>query len=100
MLPAVDAGGAMTGRQMVSYCLALIPVSLAPVALGVAGPVYLAGAALLGAGFLANAVGFLRSRSNAQARRVLRASLVYLPLLLALLLLEGLSGPFALALNP
>jgi heme o synthase len=100
MLPTVDAGGGMTGRQMVSYCLALIPVSLAPVALGQAGPVYLVGAVLLGLGFLGNALGFVRCRSNAQARRVLRASLVYLPVLLALLLLEGLCSPLALALNP
>jgi protoheme IX farnesyltransferase len=100
MLPTVDATGGMTGRQMVGYCLALIPVSLAPVALGLAGPVYLIGAVLLGAGFLANALGFLRTTSNAQARRVLRASLVYLPVLLALLLLQGQQDPLALALNP
>ena len=100
MLPTVDAGGGMTSRQMVSYCLALIPVSLVPVALGQAGPVYLVGAILLGLGFLGNAVGFVCSRSNVQARCVLRASLVYLPVLLALLLLEGLCSPLALALNP
>ena len=38
MLPVVDREGGMTGRQMVSYCLALIPVSLAPAALGTGGP--------------------------------------------------------------
>src|SRR5262249_46313250 len=51
MLPVVDRGGGMTGRQIVTYCLALIPVSLAPVWLHQAGPVYLVGALLLGALF-------------------------------------------------
>jgi heme o synthase len=88
MLPVVDAEGAMTGLQMLSYCLALVPVSLLPVLFRQAGPVYGAGALLLGIGFTAAAVGFLREKSNANARRVLHASLVYLPLLLALLLFE------------
>jgi protoheme IX farnesyltransferase len=88
MLPVADAEGAMTGLQMLSYCLALVPVSLLPVLFRQAGPVYGAGALLLGIGFTAAAVGFLRETSNANARRVLHASLVYLPLLLALLLFE------------
>jgi protoheme IX farnesyltransferase len=100
MLPVVDPDGGMTGRQMVSYCTALIPVSLTPVVLHLAGPVYLAGALVLGLGFLSCTIGFLRRRSVPQARRVLRASLVYLPAVLGLLLLEGLSGPVALALWP
>ena len=89
MLPVVDHRGAMTGRQMVLYCLTLIPVSLTPAALGLAGPFYLVGALLLGLMFLGSAVGFIRSRSVPQARRVLRASLIYLPALLALLLADG-----------
>lgn len=88
MLPVVDSEGSLTGLQMVSYCLALVPVSLLPVLFRQAGPVYGAGAVLLGIGFTVAAVGFLREKSNANARRVLHASLVYLPLLLALLLLE------------
>jgi protoheme IX farnesyltransferase len=73
----------------------LIPVSLAPVLLHRAGVLYLAGAVLLGCYFGSSALAFLRTRSVPQARRVLRASLVYLPALLALLLLEGLTGPAA-----
>jgi protoheme IX farnesyltransferase len=99
MLPTVDVSGAMTGRQMVSYCLALIPVSLAPVVLGEAGPVYLVGASALGLGFLASTLAFACANTNARARRVLRASLVYLPALLALLVLQGLYGPLARAMN-
>jgi len=97
MLPTVDRSGGMTGRQMVSYCLALVAVSLAPAALGQAGPVYVVGAALLGIGFLTNCIGFTRTRSYDQARRVLRASLIYLPVLLGLLLLERLVSPLAFA---
>ena len=88
MLPVVDKKGDMTGRQMVSYCLALIPVSLAPGLLGLAGPVYISGALLLGLGFLAYALRFNRDYSVRRARRVLWASLVYLPVLLTLLLVD------------
>jgi protoheme IX farnesyltransferase len=89
MLPVVDRRGDMTSRQMVSYCLVLLPASLMPVLLGQAGMLYLGGAVLLGAGFLASAVGFLRERSVDRARRVLKASLVYLPALFTLLLVNG-----------
>lgn len=89
MLPVVDRRGGMTGRQMVSYCLALLPASLAFTALGLAGSLYMVGAVVLGLGFLGCAVGFQRSTSVRRARRVLKASLIYLPALLMLLLMDG-----------
>ena len=89
MLPGLDRDGHRTARCMVGYCLALLPVSVIPSALGTAGAVYLLGAAVLGIGFVTCAIGFLHNRSVAQARRVLRASLVYLPTLLVLMLVEG-----------
>jgi heme o synthase len=88
MLPVVDPDGAMTARQMVSYCLALLPVSLMPALLLQAGWFYAIGAVLLGLFFTHAALGFWRKRDRATARRVLHASLVYLPALLALLLIE------------
>jgi protoheme IX farnesyltransferase len=88
MLPVVDPQGRRTAQQMIAYCLALLAVSLAPVLLGDAGLLYLAGAVLLGLAFLSGALGFQRLRSTGQARRVLRLSLLYLPGLLALLLLD------------
>jgi protoheme IX farnesyltransferase len=100
MLPVLDQDGTATGRQMVRYCLVLIPASLVPVALGLAGPLYLIGALILGIGFLSYAIDFVRVSSNLKARRVLRASLIYLPALLALLLLDGMSMSVALALRP
>jgi protoheme IX farnesyltransferase len=88
MLPVVDRPGGLTGRQMVGYCAVLLPVSLMPVALGMAGPLYLIGAMALGLYFLRATLAFHQHRGDGQARRVMRASLVYLPALLALLLID------------
>jgi protoheme IX farnesyltransferase len=88
MLPVIDGRGRRTGQQMVLYCLTLSLVSVAPVLLGNAGWLYFAGAVGLGAGFLATTLRFKRVPSQAHARVVLRASLWYLPGLLALLLLD------------
>jgi heme o synthase len=88
MLPVLDVSGSMTGRQMVIYCLALIPISLMPVLFHQAGIVYGLGALALGLFFLRAACGFVAEKTAARARRVLHASLLYLPALLALLLVE------------
>ena len=86
MLPVVDKDGASTGRQAVLYALALIPVSLLPPLLGMAGPAYFAGALALGVGFAAAAVHFMaRVDDAARARRLFRFSLLYLPAVLGLL---------------
>jgi len=89
MLPVTDADGTLTGRQMVLYCLTLVPVSLLPVLHQKAGWIYGLGAVALGGLFLMAAVGFFFDHSNFRARRVLRTSLIYLPALLALMLLEA-----------
>jgi heme o synthase len=89
MLPVLDPSGDRTALYMVGYCMALLLVSAIPPALGWAGAVYLLGATILGIGFVTCAVGFSHTRSVTQARRVLRASLIYLPALLALLLVDG-----------
>jgi heme o synthase len=92
MLPGIDSDGRRTSQNMVLYCLALLVVSLQPALYGETGWLYLAGAVLLGLAFLAAALGFRRGRTYCQARRVLRASLLYLPGLLALLLLDRVLG--------
>ena len=89
MLPGVDPAGRETSRHMITWCLTLIPASLGPVFLGVAGPLYFAGAVALGLTFLIPAIAFGRARNQTSARRVLRASLVYLPGLFALLLVDA-----------
>jgi protoheme IX farnesyltransferase len=96
MLPCLDPDGRLTSRQMTLYTLTLIAVSFLPAWINIAGPVYLLGALALGLFFLARTSDFARSCSTEDARRVLRASLVYLPCLLALLLLDRLYGPLAL----
>jgi protoheme IX farnesyltransferase len=88
MLPVIDPDGQFTGRQMVLYCLALIPASLGPVLLSSAGVLYSAGAILLGLYFLRYALVFQAVRTTAAARKVMRVSLLYLPGLLLLLLLD------------
>jgi protoheme IX farnesyltransferase len=81
----VDVDGTSTERQIVTGCLALLAVSLLPTLIGLAGPFYFVGAFVLGAAFVALGARQALSPSQASARRVLYASLLYLPILLALL---------------
>lgn len=85
VLPVVEPAGGAVARQMILHTLALIVVSLAPYFRAEAGPLYLAAALLLGAGFLACGIGFMARRTTACARAVFIASLIYLPALLALM---------------
>lgn len=88
MLPVVDPDGGSTGRQAALYTVALLPVSLAPTLLGLTGPVYFFGALMLGTGFLVCAVLMAVDRGHAGARRLLLASVTYLPVLLILLVAD------------
>jgi protoheme IX farnesyltransferase len=90
MLPLADPSGAMTGRQAAGYALALVPGGLLPAAVGLAGPYYFLGALALGLFYLAAALRFWARADEAAARRLLRASFVYLPAALLLLLLNPL----------
>jgi protoheme IX farnesyltransferase len=85
VLPVVDAEGSTTERQIVTACLALLAVSLLPTLIGLTGALYFVGALALGIGLIV--LGGLQalSPSTGSARRVLYASLLYLPALLALL---------------
>jgi protoheme IX farnesyltransferase len=98
MLPVLDRTGGLTGWAMVTYCLTLLPVSVLPAVLGSAGRWYLLGAVALGLGFLGCTLTFLHTAAPRQARWVMRASLLYLPALLALLLWDAAAGPATLAL--
>ncbi|MBV6433082.1 MAG: Protoheme IX farnesyltransferase [Bryobacteraceae bacterium] len=88
MLPVVEPDGISTARQMVMASLVLIPVSLVPRYLLMAGDWYVAGAAVAGCFFLYAAVRVARERTALRARGVLLASVVYLPVLYGLLLLD------------
>ena len=67
MLPNVDPEGAITGRQAAFYALALVPCGLLPAMVGLSGPVYFAGALVLGLFYLVRAVAFWRERGEGQA---------------------------------
>ncbi len=90
MLPVVDPSGHITGRQSAAYALALVPASLLPVAVGLAGPVYFLGALALSVFYLMAALRFCRDVNETTARRLLRASFLHLPLTLLLLLVNPL----------
>lgn len=100
MLPVADHDGKATARNMMTYAWTLTLVSLWPVLTGAAGPVYAIGAIFLGLSFLGSTFGFAYEKSRTQARRVLHASLLYLPAIFALLLAENWLGSAALAVQP
>jgi protoheme IX farnesyltransferase len=89
MLPVVEADGRRTCRQVMGHSLLLLFASTLPAFMGLSGTLYLAGAVLLGLGFLGAGAGLALTHSAASARRLLRASVVYLPLLLALSLVDA-----------
>lgn len=88
MLPVVEPDGRVTAQQIVVYTLMLIPVSLLPTVLGMSGRVYFFGAIVLGLLFLYSSVRAAFSMSRQQARRLLLASVLYLPLLFILMVLN------------
>ncbi|MBV9770374.1 MAG: protoheme IX farnesyltransferase [Bryobacterales bacterium] len=88
MLPVVEPDGKSTARRILLYSVALIPISLMPKFFAMAGNIYLYGALALGLMFLYYGVGIRRERTRQQARRVLLASVVYLPVLFSLMLFD------------
>jgi len=85
MLTVVDKHGAFTGRQTVLWAAALIPFSQLPFLFGMTTASYAIGAVVLGVGQLVVAFQFARHRSTANARRLFLASIIYLPVLWALM---------------
>ncbi len=90
MLPMVDPDGHRTGRQAVSHTLGLLPVSLAPFVFKLTGPIYLFGALTLGLVFFWFAARFSRTKSIPSARQLFYVSILYLPLLLIVMVLDKL----------
>lgn len=88
ILPVVDDNGHSTGRQVIGYCLALLVVGMLPTFLGMTGFLYCGAAFVLGAGFLACGIHLARSYTEVAARRLLLASLIYLPLTFLLMALD------------
>src|SRR3954468_9165667 len=90
MIPVLDPTGAKTSRSMIVWCVVLVAVSLMPLGRGRMDWIYLIGALLLGAYFLRSALRFRADRTERQARQVLKASILYLPAMMALLLIHSL----------
>lgn len=89
MLPVVEPDGKITGQQIVIYTLMLLPVSLLPTVLGVSGKAYFVGAIILGLVFLYSSVRAAFSQSRQEARRLLLASVIYLPILFILMVVNS-----------
>ena len=93
MLPVVEEDGRSTARRILAYSIVLIPVSILPSFMGMAGRIYLVGAVVLGFALLYFGVrlAFLNlplvsAPSKMRARQVLQATVIYLPLLFALMM--------------
>ncbi len=91
LLPVIDPDGKSTGRQIVSNCLGLLVVALLPTLIGIAGVVYFFAALALSIVFLGFGISLSISRSTAAAKRLLYASLIYLPLLFLAMALDKMS---------
>lgn len=93
MLPVVEEDGRSTARRILAYSIVLIPISILPSLMGMAGKLYLVGAVALGAALLyfGMRLAFLNlplvaAQSKTRARHVLQATVIYLPLLFALMM--------------
>jgi protoheme IX farnesyltransferase len=96
MLPVVDSDGKSTVWRILAYSAALIPVTLLPVAFGMAGRIYLVGAILMGFALFRVSMGMAYPQlpatapaSKPSARRLLRATIIYLPALFALMMVNS-----------
>lgn len=88
MLPVVEPTGERMFRHIIWYSLVLIPVSLIPVVVGMTGAIYCTGALVAGVFVLVTSSRFALARSNLFARKLLRATVVYLPVLLFLIIID------------
>ncbi len=88
MLPVVEPEGDSTAGQMIGFAAVLVPVSILPALTGAAGWIYGLGVIPLGLWFLWTTIVFHGERTGQKARRVLKASVFYIPALVGLLLVD------------
>ena len=88
MLSVVDKNGDRLFIQVILYSLLLLAISVLPVGFGMAGPIYLVGAVVLGFYFTYAGVRFVMAHTQASARNLLKASIIYLPALFAVGILD------------
>lgn len=89
MLPVVQPDGRNMFRQVVGFSLLLIPVSLLPWFIGMSGTIYLIGATVGGIAMLICGVAFALRKTVSAARTELRVSIIYLPVLLLLIMIDA-----------
>lgn len=97
MLSVVDASGRSTGQAAVLYSMALLPVGVLAALGGMTGWGFAAGSFVLTGGLVALALALAAKKSDAVARRLFLATLIYLPLLLGLMVADRLPSPQGLA---
>lgn len=85
---SMHVSGVRTGRQIIFFCCALIPVSILPTFFGLTGMAYFVGAVVLGFLYLGYGFAVALFRSNTHAHRLLRVSILYLPALLVLMMVD------------
>lgn len=89
MLPVVEKEGRLTAIQIVTFTVMLLPISIAPFFIGVAGYIYLVGASLLGIWFLVSSIQTARAKTVEQDRKLLLVSVLYLPVIFALMVINS-----------
>jgi len=90
MLPVMETDGRRTNRQIIWHSLLLIPVSIMPFYMDLLGPVYLWGAIILSTFYLLSGIPLIKSYSIKNARLLLRASVIYLPALFIIIILDSI----------
>jgi protoheme IX farnesyltransferase len=99
MLPVVETDGRSTARQIVFYSILMIPVSILPTLFGMSGRIYAIGAVVLslalfyfGLRLATFKLAPSAARSKQRARQLLQATIIYLPLLFALMMINTISA--------
>ncbi len=93
MLPSIDPDGRLTGRVIVLWSIALVPVTAGLSLVGATGWWYAAGSLVLGGWLVVRSIHLRRKVCRAAAKRLFVASVIYLPLLLGLMLIDRAPGP-------
>jgi protoheme IX farnesyltransferase len=88
MLPVVDPSGTSTFGQIIIFSILLLPISLLPCTIGLSGPIYFYGALMIGAALLFVSLMLSQSRSLTDAKYLLKATVLYLPVLFILIVVD------------
>lgn len=88
MLPVVEKDGSLTFRQIVLFTVMLIPISISPFIFGISGEIFFVGAIVLGLWHLVESIVTAKRKTDAAARRLLLVTVLYLPLLFLLMVID------------